>query len=362
MKLLLRLTGIFAALFMLTFGCGAQFAADELYGAIPEEAASQLEESGITPAGGVQELSPGDILGYLAGLVTENAAKPLKMFGTLLAVIMLSALFSGMSDAAGAARTRIYPLVTSAASAVIVSLYLSDIINTASSAFGAAADMMLVYLPVVGGVTAMGGHTASAAIFTSVTLTAIQLLARIASSVIIPLTGCIIGITAAGSAGSDLALDRLAEGIKKLVIWGLGLIMTLFLGILSVQTMITASSDNAALRTLKFTVSSAVPIVGGAVSEALSTVSGSISLLRTSIGGFGIAAGAVILAPAVVTALCYRFFLFAAGVVSDIFGCAETGKMIKSGENVMAVVIAVLSCFFVFITVSTAILLTFCRS
>lgn len=362
MKGLLRLAAAIAAILLLTFPCCAQFAADELYGAIPEDAVSQLEESGITPSGGVQQLTPADVFGYLAGLVGENAAKPLKMFGTLLAVIMLSALFSGISDTAGAAKTKVYPLVTSAAAAVIVSLYLSDIINTATAAFGAAADMMLVYIPVVSGVTAMGGHTASAAIFTSVTLTAIQLLARIASSVIIPLTGCIIGITAAGSVSSDLALDRLGEGMKKLVIWGLGLIMTLFLGILSIQTMITASSDNAALKTLKFTVSSTVPIVGGAVSEALSTVSGSISLLRTSIGGFGIAAGAVILAPAVVTALCYRFFLFAAGVISDIFGCAETGRMIKSGENVMSVVIAVLTCFFVFITVSTAILLTFCRS
>ncbi|MCR4779478.1 MAG: hypothetical protein K5876_00130 [Ruminiclostridium sp.] len=244
----------------------------------------------------------------------------------------------------------------------MISAYLSDIIASAQTAFEAASDFMLAYIPVIAGVTAAGGHTGSAALFSSVTLTGIQLLARLTTAVIIPLTGCMLGITAASGADPDLKLDRLGEGLKRFTVWGLGLTMTLFLGILSVQSMITASADNAALKTLKFAVSSAVPIVGGAVSEALSTVSGSIALMKTSIGGFGIAAGVCVLAPPVAAALCCKFFLFAAGVISDLFGCAETGRMIKSGENVMTVIIAALACFFAFITVSTGILLAFCRS
>ena len=221
---------------------------------------------------------------------------------------------------------------------------------------------MLAYIPVLAGVTAAGGHTASAAVFSAVALTAIQVLSRVISSVVIPLAGCIIGITAAGSIDPDLNLDWLCEGIKKFVVWGLGLIMTLFLGLLSVQSLITASADNAAMKTLKYAVSSAVPIVGGAVSDALSTVSGSISLLKTGIGGFGIAAVVCMLLPPVVTVLMYKFLLFAAGVISDLFGCTGTGKIIKSGENVMTVILAALVCVLVFITVASAMLLMFCRS
>ncbi|MBP5604605.1 MAG: hypothetical protein J6X60_03560, partial [Ruminiclostridium sp.] len=216
--------------------------------------------------------------------------------------------------------------------------------------------------PVLAGVAAAGGHTASAAVYSSVTLAAIQILSRITSAVIIPLTSCMIGITAAGSIDPELNLDRLAEGIKKLITWGLGLIMTLFLGVLSVQSIITASADNAAMKTLRFVVSAAVPIVGGSVSEALSSVSGSISILRSGIGGFGIAAGAFMLLAPAVTALCCKFLLFAAGVLSDLFGCAPAGKIIRSGENVMSVVLAALACIFLFITVSSAVLLVFCRS
>ena len=358
-KWILRAAALLIAAVMLAVPCGAQFGTDELYGAVPEEVRDVLDDSGISPTGGSESVSLTDILGYIAELVTENIGKPLKMFASVLAVVLLSALLSGIS---GAAAGKVYTLVTSAASAVIISLYLGDIIGTARTAFSAASDFMLVYVPVIAGVTAVGGHQASAALFSTLTLTAIQILARLTSAVIIPLTSCIIGITAAGSVDPELNLDRLSEGIKKFVVWGLGLIMTLFLGILSVQSIITASADNAAMKTLKFAVSSAVPIVGGAVSEAMSTVSGSISLLKSGIGGFGIAAGACLLAPQVIAVLCCKFALFAAGVVSDLFGSSETGKMIRSGENAMTVILAALSCFFVFITVSSAILLAFCRS
>lgn len=356
------LAAVLCAAFTLCFPSGAEFGTDELYDSIPGESRGMLDEKGITPEGGAEGVSVTEILDGLIKLVTENIEKPLKMFGGVTAVVLLSSLLAGMSDTSGGSAAKVYPLVTAASAAVMISAYLSEMISVSQTAFTAASDFMITYIPIIAGVAAAGGHTGTAAVFSSVTLVSVQILARIASSVIIPLTSCILGITAASSIDPDLKLDRLGEGIKKAVIWGLGLIMTIFLGILSIQSIITASADNAALKTLKFAVSSTVPIVGGAVSEALSTVSGSIALIRSGIGGFGIAAGACVLAPPAVTAICYKFFLFAAGVISDIFGCDHAGRIIKSGENVMSVIIAVLSCFFVFITFSSAVLLAFCRS
>ena len=361
-RLLVVLFAVFFLMTALCVVCGAELAADELYDALPEDAAEMLDKNGITPEGGAGSVPVSDIFGTIAELVGESAGKPLKMFGAVTAVILLASLLSGVSDAAGGTVGKIYPLVTSLTCAAIISVYMSGILDTARAAFAGISDFMLVYIPVMAGVTAAGGHTASAAVFSSVSLTAIQVLARLTSSVIIPLTSCMIGITAAGSADPDLGLDRLGEGIKKFIVWGLGLIMTIFLGILSVQTVITSASDNAAMKTLKFAVSSAVPIVGGAASEALSAVSGSISLLKTGIGGFGIAAGVCMVLPPAVTAVCYKFLLFAAGVLSDLFGCGGAGRMIRSGENVMSVIIASLTCFFLFVTVSSALLLAFCRT
>ncbi|MBP5603978.1 MAG: hypothetical protein J6X60_00310 [Ruminiclostridium sp.] len=356
------ITALFFSIVFFSPACSALYGTDELYDALPGYAAEELEKNGITPEGGTEKVGIGAVLEIIADSFADNMGKPLKMFASVTAVIILSSVMSGMSDAAGMKSTGVYSLISAAASAVVICAYMSDIITVSQKAFSTASDFMLTYVPVLAGVAAAVGHTASAAVYSSVTLTAIQILSRITSAVIIPLTSCMIGITAAGSIDPELNLDRLAEGIKKLITWGLGLIMTLFLGVLSVQSIITASADNAAMKTLKFVVSASVPIVGGSVSEALSSVSGSISILRSGIGGFGIAAGAFMLLAPAVTALCCKFLLFAAGVLSDLFGCTSAGKIIRSGENVMSVILASLVCIFLFITVSSAVLLVFCRS
>lgn len=362
MKRLGTLITVLLSVLFMCCTCYAQIDTDVLYDALPEDAREMLDDSGITPTGGAEKLGVSDIFGKLAEIVTADIDKPMKMFAAVMAVVMLSALLSSVSETAGGTSAGVYRLVVSAASAVVISLYLSEILAVSETSFTAVSDFMLTYIPVLAGVAAAGGHTASAAVYSSAAIIAIQVLSRLISSVVIPLASCIVGITAACGLDPDLKLDRLCEGVKKLVVWGLGLIMTLFLGILSIQSMITASADNAAMKTLKFAVSSSVPIVGGAVSDALSTVSGSIEVLKSGIGGFGIAAGVCMLLPPVITAAAYKLFLFLAGVVSDLFGCDSTGRILRSGENVMSVIIASLACMFTFVTVSSAILLLFCRS
>ena len=67
-------------------------------------------------------------------------------------------------------------------------------------------------------------------------------------------------------------MNGLCELIAKAVKWILGFCMTLFTGLLTVHSLVTASADSAASRAVKFAVSSFVPVVGGALGEALRTV------------------------------------------------------------------------------------------
>ena len=159
----------------------------------------------------------------------------------------------------------------------------------------------------------------------------------------------------------SLTAKPLTDGIKKVVIWLLGLIMTIFIGVLSLQRSISVSTDSIALKAVRFAVSSSVPFVGGAVSDALATVKTSVQLIKSGIGSFGIIAGASILLPVLINTLIYKLFLFIGKTIGDIFGNESVTNMIKSGENVMSIILAIISCFFVFVTVSTALVLIICR-
>lgn len=69
-------------------------------------------------------------------------------------------------------------------------------------------------------------------------------------------------------------------------------------GAIVTEGSLAGAADSVTLRTAKFAAGAVFPVVGGAVSDALSSVQGSMSLLRSSVGGFAsIAIMAMLLPP-----------------------------------------------------------------
>ena len=64
--------------------------------------------------------------------------------------------------------------------------------------------------------------------------------------------------------------------------------MSLFAGILGISSFAATSFDSLAARGIKFAVSASVPVVGGSISEAMSSVASSAMLLKNSIGLGGV--------------------------------------------------------------------------
>ncbi len=362
------ITGVFCVVCCMIFSVCSyaenyDYGTDELYDAVPEEARDFIDSNDITSDGsGITELSIEKVFNFIIELILENIKQPSIMLMSLLAVIILTSLLGGLGNIpSGSSATQVFSIVSALTSTIIISSYLSDALNGISNSVSSASSFMLTYIPVLAGVIAVGGHASTAAVFSSVMMISIEVLAQITSNILFPLTSCLIGISAAGGLNSDLNIDKLADGLKKVIIWGLGFIMTIFIGFLTLQTNITASADSIALRAARFAVSTSVPFVGGAVSDALSTVKTSVELLKSGIGSFGILIGCCVLFPVLIKALCYRFILFVASVLSDTFGTNDTGRMIKCGESVMSIVISMIICLFLFITISTALMLMICR-
>ncbi len=339
------------------------YGGESVYEALPEEARQYVDEKGITPDNnGAMNLSPKEILYDLLEMAAENAAKPLQMFASILAVVLLTALLGGIKSGMSQPKTDyVFTLVSSLTGTMIIASFLSEALGGIDTTLSAASDFMLTYVPVLAGIIAAGGQAASASVFSAVMMVVIQVLTQIASKLLIPLSGMMLGVSAAGGLNPELKLEKIAEGIKKVIIWVLGLIMTVFIGVLTLQSSIASSADTVMMRAAKFAVSTSVPFIGGAVSDALATVKSSMLLLKSGMGSFGVIAVCAILLPPMIRVLCYRFFLFVAEVLSDMFSAEALGKVIRCGESVMSILIAVIVCLFLFATVSTTLLILITR-
>ncbi|GEM_PF-6373564 len=105
------------------------------------------------------------------------------------------------------------------------------------------------------------------------------------------------------------AAGRFARSLKKAVCVFLGFIGTLFSAVMSLKTFLGSTKDTFALRTAKYTLQQAVPVVGSSVSSAVETLAASMSYLKNTVGAVGIYTIAILILPVFLRLLLLRFFL-----------------------------------------------------
>ena len=189
---------------------------------------------------------------------------------------------------------------------------------------------MLSFAPVYCGITAASGRIATASASGAVLLLAGETVVWLASGVVLPLIGAYLAIALCGSLTPAIELTPLAETVKKAATWVTGLVMTVYIGILGLQTTVNAAADNLAVRTGKFLIGSFVPVVGSPVSEALTTVQASVGLLRSSVGIYGVVAVAVTVLPSAILLLLWRGCLLLSSAAAGILECRSIGNLLKA--------------------------------
>ncbi|MCL1823158.1 MAG: stage III sporulation protein AE [Oscillospiraceae bacterium] len=354
--------------YMFAVNAGAEepannYGQDDLIRTLPEDVREALDEKDITPDNaGALSITPFTVLKGTWNVFTEEFGKPLKMLASLVGVILLCAVVEVLRDGSGANGTSssagdTFGIVGVLAGAGMMCLYISDCVIRSVQTLNAGSVFLFTFVPIFAGIMAIAGQLTTASVFAAVLVGAGQVFAYITTAFLAPLASCILGVSVAGAVNPDLKIERLAETVKKIVIWALGLLITVFVGLLSLQSFLSTAADTVALRAVKFTVSSTVPIVGGAVGDALSAVRGSINILRGSTGTFGIIAGIAIIAPTLISAFCYKIALGIAAAVCDIFGISRLSALLKSGENVVTIIFAMLFCFTLLLVVSVGLML-----
>ena len=139
------------------------------------------------------------------------------------------------------------------------------------------------------------------------------------STLLVPAACAYLAIAAVDAAMGNGMLHGAAEGAKSLTAGALKLILTLFTAYLAIAGGVSGSVDRMALKTAKFAVSGAVPVVGGVISDAAETVLSGASLLRGSVGVFGmLCVTAICLAPFLRAGASYLLYKAGAALLSPL--------------------------------------------
>ena len=332
--------------------------ADQLVERLPEDAQALLETlelDGVAQNGCTQvELST--VLNTLRSALQENTAAPLQALLSLLTVVVLSAMFGGLQGLAGRVPLRqTYHTVSVLASAGLLLSAVGSLLRTVQAAVDSVNVFTLSFVPVYGVIVASGGSPTAALSYQTTLLTAAELFTQGVRGVVLPILLVSLALGCVGTVADGFCLSSFSATFYKLVLWGLGLFSTVFSGVLSVQQMVAAAGDSVSSRAMKFSLASFVPVVGGVLSEAYSTVMGYAGLLRSTVGGFGLVATAVIILPSLLSCVGWSLCLSLGGNAAALFKLDALEKLCRCVGGAVRVLIAVLAVLGLMMIISTSV-------
>lgn len=111
-----------------------------------------------------------------------------------------------------------------------------------------------------------------------------SLIGFIINYVVVPLISLSVAFNVISRISDDIKLNKMSKILNSSGLWIIGVIFTVFLGILSLESSLSASVDTLTVKTTQAAVSNFVPVVGKFFSDSFETVVGATKII-SRVGG-----------------------------------------------------------------------------
>ncbi len=333
---------------------------EKLFSALPEETRKSLTQAGITSADykELSSINTGNVLSQMLTFLNTGSRTPLCGFAVCMGILLLCSLTEGFHT--GLADQRMKSVQNGVGTMCVCTAVIAPLCATtvkAAEIISGASGFILLYAPILAGLLVTSGKQATAASYYSTMITTGNIVSSAASRLVVPLMNIFLALSVTSAISPKLRLGSLCESVYKIAKWILTLVMSVFVTVMSLQTMVTSSMDNVSKRALRFAVGSFVPVVGNVLGEALTTFNGSLELLRSGAGVFVIIASAFIVLPVLLECIIWQFSLFLLSSVSEILGLAQMTGLLKAVSKCAGMLTALLLCVLTVFIITTVIIL-----
>lgn len=345
-----------------------------LYGQLQSSGAQELEDQAPKAAREIMEelelgledwrqllgLTPADFFSAVGKLLLEAARAPLKLFGVLLGVVILCAFIDGMKISFGSRDLdTVFHAVAVLCTAGAVLEPVTRCVEKTAGSIEECSRFMLAFVPVFSGIVAAGGQPVTAGVYRTVLFAVSQLVGQFAAGTLVPFICIYLAFCFTASLAPGLRLEEAAKSVKSCVTWAMGFVLTVYVGILGLQSMVASGGDGLTYKTTKFLLGSFVPVVGGALSDAFSTAQGCLKMLKNWVGAYGIAVGAFTFLPVLLEAAAWYGALQLAALAGDLLGAGKIAHILRAAGTALGLLLSLTLVFgLLFIITITIMLLT----
>ena len=247
--------------------------------------------------------------------------------------------------------------------ALVMGLSVEIFSTTAGYAQTVANDIVIIMnalLPVLMSLTAGCGYISVSLAANPVVLYMCNIFAVIFDKLLIPCSIIYLAVSMLDMLSETVRLSKFRELLKKYYNFVLGIIMTIFTGMLSIGSFAGASLDSLGARGARFALSNMVPFVGRSLSEAMSAVASASMVLKNAVGITGIVVMLLLCTIPILKIAAVILCIRIATVVSESVANRKTVEVLSSVGDSLSMIQAAVISITVMMIISVGIIVGMC--
>lgn len=255
------------------------------------EAIETIESPGINFSETTENLISGnisfsfhDILQFVIDALLKEIKENLSILIKMLVLAILAGVLCNLQQSAPEDGTG--EIAFLACYAVIAGLSVTIVTNLATLA-AETIDSLLLFIgalmPVLCSLVSSTGQAALNGFYPTLFL-AMQTFVAICRQFFLPFITATSALAVISSMSNRFQIAGLLDTARKIIKWSLGILLTVFVGILGIHGFSAFTAGSVAGRTVKYALGNFIPIVGGVLSESIEAVIASLRLIRGSVG------------------------------------------------------------------------------
>ena len=315
-----------------------------------------LSEIGITELSfeSVFSVSVGKVFNALFNIMSEAIKEPLRFLFVSTGIMMITSLLTSFTK-----NTQSVQLVGGGVLALSVAVPIARVVSSSFSVLETLAAFTTAFSGVLCSIVSLSGGVMSGIAYASSTVFANGFFTGMLSGFAKPVINsmCSLGFL---SCFDLMGLTRrFSEIIKKVFLFLISLIGTVFSGMVTLRGVLSEGADNVTTRSVRFVVGRSVPVVGGTVSETYSALISSLSLIKSTVGVFGIITVVVMVMPIIIRLIMWSLSIEISMSLFEVFGLQSSKGFFTTLKDalvlLMATIIMVTTIFIVSVGVVIAL-------
>ncbi|MCM3571828.1 MULTISPECIES: stage III sporulation protein AE [Mesobacillus] len=245
-----------------------------------------------------------------------------KLLGSLILLTVFSMFLQALQNSFE--KSTISKVAYSIVFMVLIIIALNSfhvVVDYTNDAIGTMIQFILALIPLLLALMATSGGLISAAFFHPVIIFMMNTSGMFIQYVVLPLLFLSTLLSIVSILSEQYKVTQLASMLRNWSVGLLGILLTVFLGVISVQGASSAVTDGVTVKTAKFITGNFVPVIGRVFTDATDTVISASMLLKNTVGIAGVAILLIIAAfPAVKILMVAFIYKFAAAILQPLGG------------------------------------------